>query len=497
MPINPKTYMRMAVDIMKQSITETRTDGKPCPKVGAILVSPDEKHIVTAFRGELREGDHAEFTLLERKNRDKNLTGYYLFATLEPCAPGARRHPKLGCAERIVNARLAKVWIGIEDPDPTVDRKGILYLQQNKIEVEMFDEDYQDEIRQENKEFLAQAIIRATEATQPKEVLLSPLERPALNVEIGDLSKEALELYIAKARLSYKYDSEEFYRFLLQQELLFRDKLSGNLTPSGLALLLFGKNPRLIYPQAVVKAEIRHQNAEPRIKDFNEPLVLLPEKLEEWIKEAIPFAISREQFARTENYEFPISVLREAIINAIVHRDYDIEQAKIYLLIEDEKIVVKSPGNPVKPIKWEDFKSFNAPSLSRNPKIMSVFNQMAFVEERGIGMREMKSLPSKYQLPLPFITRNEPYLEITFPRKESFMKEIIGDIIYRQLNEEEEKGLLYLHNKSLVSKKEYAEHFKFDDKKAQRHLSKFRKLGVVSTEGKGPSLKYKMLDESK
>src|SRR5258708_5309934 len=153
MPINPKTYMKMAIDVMKESIAESRDNGKPCPKVGAVLVSPDGKYFATAYRGELREGDHAEFTLLERKHRDKDLTGYYLFATLEPCAPGARRHPKLPCAERIVNARIAKVWVGIEDPDPTVDRKGIRYREQNDIEVEMFDVEYQYEIRQENKEF--------------------------------------------------------------------------------------------------------------------------------------------------------------------------------------------------------------------------------------------------------------------------------------------------------------------------------------------------------
>jgi ATP-dependent DNA helicase RecG len=144
---DPKKYMRMAVDVMKQSIAENRADGKACPKVGAVLVSPDGKYYATAFRGELRDGDHAEFTLLERKHRDKDLTDYYLFATLEPCAPGARRHPKLGCAERIVYARIAKVWIGIEDPDPTVDRKGISYLIENNIEVEVFDEEFQDEIR--------------------------------------------------------------------------------------------------------------------------------------------------------------------------------------------------------------------------------------------------------------------------------------------------------------------------------------------------------------
>ena len=390
--LNPQEYMKMAVAVMKASLMGSRKDGKPCPKVGAVLVSPDGKFTVKAFRGELREGDHAEYTLLERKNRDKDLTGHYLFATLEPCAPGARRNPKLGCAERIVNARIAKVWIGIENPDPTVDRKGILYLQENGVEVEMFDEEYQDEIRKENEEFLADAIKRAQDPKGPKEIILSSLEHKAPHSGLNDLSQEALDRYITRAQLTCEANSREFHELLLKQKLLARNE-SGELTPTGWGLLLFGKNPRLTHPQAVVKAEVYHEYTEPRIKDFDGPLVLMPERIEKWLRAAIPSAISREQFGRSENYEYPIPVLRETIINAIVHRDYDIPEAKIYIVIEDDKITVKSPGNPVTPVKWEDFKALKAPSLSRNQMVMSIFNQMTLVEERDIGMRKMKSLP--------------------------------------------------------------------------------------------------------
>lgn len=51
---------------MMKSNNEPRSDGKVPPKVGAVLLFPDGKTI-RAHRGELREGDHAEFTLLERK----------------------------------------------------------------------------------------------------------------------------------------------------------------------------------------------------------------------------------------------------------------------------------------------------------------------------------------------------------------------------------------------------------------------------------------------
>jgi ATP-dependent DNA helicase RecG len=134
---DPREYMLKAIEVMNESVQEPRED-KVSPKVGAVIILPDGTED-TAARGELRHGDHAEFTLLERKNRKNKLDGSYLFATLEPCAPGARSHPKLGCTERIVNARIKKVWIGVEDPDPSVDRKGIKYLEDNGIEVEMFE----------------------------------------------------------------------------------------------------------------------------------------------------------------------------------------------------------------------------------------------------------------------------------------------------------------------------------------------------------------------
>ncbi|MBL7700550.1 MAG: hypothetical protein JNK79_20490 [Chitinophagaceae bacterium] len=421
MLLDPSAYMQMAIAAMKDSVPEPRSDGKVSPKVGVVLVSPDGEHIITGHRGELRNGDHAEYTILERKNRDKDLTGYFLFATLEPCAPGSRRHPKLACAERIVNARIAKIWIGIEDPDPTVDRKGFKYLEENGVEIELFTEEFQEEIRKENKEFLAQALMRAEEAKAPKKILLSPLEKKSLTANLDSLSEEALQLYITKAKIPYKLGSTDFLKFLAQQELVIFDEGLNSYVPSGLGLLLFAKQPRLYYPQAVIKAEVRNPDSEPIIKDFDGPLVLLPDQIEQWLRSVLPTTtISRERFSRTDNLVYPITVLREAILNAIVHRDYDIAQARIYLIIEDDKITIKSPGAPVNPIKWDDFVNFKSPSLSRNPKLMSVFNQMAFVEERGIGMREMQSLPSKYGYELPQISMEEPYLVIALPRTEVF-----------------------------------------------------------------------------
>lgn len=86
--------MQLAIDMMNKSVNEPREDGKVPPKVGAVLLFPDGR-IETAYRGELREGDHAEYTLLERKLHNENLEGCILYTTLEPCME--RNSPKVPC----------------------------------------------------------------------------------------------------------------------------------------------------------------------------------------------------------------------------------------------------------------------------------------------------------------------------------------------------------------------------------------------------------------
>jgi ATP-dependent DNA helicase RecG len=487
-------FMQLAIEEMKKSVAEGRKDGKASPKVGAVLVSPDGEILGSAHRGEMREGDHAEYTLLDRKFRDKNVTGNYLFATLEPCAPGSRKHPKLGCAERVVNARIAKIWIGVEDPDPTVDRKGIKYLMDAGIEVEMFDADLQEEILAANKDFLVQANQRADDVKKPEEVILTPLEKTVPGADLAEFSAKALKFYISKAGLNLDTANPEFWALLQQKQLIETDTASNTLRPTGLGILLFGSSPRNRYPQAVLKAEARYGNSAPEIQDFDGALVLLPEQIENWLKKVLSSHISRERFTRDNTYDYPIKVLREVIINALVHRDYDIEGAKCYLTIDNDKIVVKSPGLPVEPIKFEDFQRFKAPSLSRNPKLMAVFNEMKYVEERGMGMDEMNSLPANYQLPRPSVTWEDPFLTITLPRSQEFMGSLIPKELLSQLNEEEKTGLFYIRDKRTTSKPDYAHHFYFNDKKAQRHLSKFVELGLVTATGSGPSRRFNYVE---
>jgi len=482
--------MELAIKVMNESVAEGRDDKKVSPRVGAVILKPGDE-VETAYRGELREGDHAEFTLLERKNRANKLDGSVLFATLEPCAPGCRKHPKLSCSERIVNARIKEVWVGIEDPDPTVDRKGIKFLQDKGVTVRMFDRDLQEEIQAANKEFIAQALERKAAAEKPAEKpLLSTLENSVTTADTRDLSVAALDRYREKAQIEEPSTSTEFNRRL---SLLGLMKTEGQkLVPSGFGLLLFGKAPRQVMPQAGLLGTIHWPEGTEEIKDFDGPMVNVPEQAIQWLKDKLPNPINRTGAQRTESNEKFYELVREGIVNALVHRNYDIAGAKCQLVVTPDTITIKSPGEPVSPITLKQLQEFNAPMLSRNPVLHYIFAKMELAEERGLGLKSMKSRATDAGLPLPRYTWDDPYLVLTLFRSAAAASTTLDAEIVENLSKSERLGWQWLATKGVASSSEYAAAIESDERTARRHLNHFVELGLLEKSGGGPSTQYRV-----
>jgi len=489
---DPRKLMEQAIEVMRQSVSEPRPDGKASPSVGAVLWKPDGT-VETACRGELRYGDHAEYALLERKNRHCKLDGAVLFATLEPCAPGSRQHPKLGCAERIVLARIKEVWIGIEDPDPTVDRKGIKYLQDRGVTVHMFDRDLQEEIQKANKAFIQQALERAAAAREekkPKGITLSPLENAFATAELKDFSTEAIEQYRTIAKISDTVGSPAFNRRLVQQGLLKQE--NGLSTPTGFGLLLFGREPRTVMPQAGLLGTIHFADGTEEPKDFDGPQVLAPEQALQWLRDKLPNPIDRSAARRRQANEALFELVREGVVNALVHRDYAIKGAKCQLVATPDTITVKSPGKPVDPITLEQMQSFNAPMLSRNPVLHYVFARMDLAEERGLGLKSMKTRAESAGLPLPRYVWAAPYLELTLYRSPAAAVRGLGGEVSEGLSKAERAGWEWLATKQTVTSVEYAAAMRVPNRTALNHLKHFSELGLVRKLGSGPATRYEV-----
>ena len=425
----PLEIMKMAIEESHRSIGEHKD--KTDPLVGAIIAAKDGVILGKAHRGEMREGEHCEFTLIERRLRSENLRGCALYVTLEPCTDESRTLPKRGCVTHIKKARLSKVYIGVEDPNPKIAQEGIKALRKKGIEVEMFPSSLQEIIWKDNAKF---------------------------KHEFGFIEKE---------------------------------EKSGNLKPTGLGIMLFGKTPEIPFPQTVFKVEINYGKGKPEVRDFKGALVTqLPAVLDLIKDKGLKMTMDKSSGKRKDVADFPFEILLEAVDNAVIHRDYTIKGATNYLFIDPDKIIVRSPGAPTYPLTLEELQDFDAPSLSRNPKIMYVFNQMHLAEQRGIGLRNMKHLPEK-GFPLPTFRMKAGMLEVTFGRTKEYIAKVAGLKDINLMTEDDKEALLFIQKKGEVSRSEFAAEFDLNDKTAQRRLGSLIKKKLIVMIGDRKGARYK------
>jgi pyrimidine deaminase RibD-like protein len=142
-----RKFANLAIEEARQSISEQ--DGKPHPMVGAVVVK-DGKVLASAHRGEA-PGNHAEFTALDKKLADESVFGATVYTTLEPCT--TRNHPKIPCVKRIIDRKVARVVVGMLDPDPRITGRGMLALRNANIAIDVFPPDLMTEIEELNRDF--------------------------------------------------------------------------------------------------------------------------------------------------------------------------------------------------------------------------------------------------------------------------------------------------------------------------------------------------------
>lgn len=140
-------FMRLAIKEAQRCKAE---DDRCHPMVGAVVVKNDEC-VGTAYRGERRRGDHAEFIVLEKKLPRRSLAGATVYTTLEPCT--TRNHPKVPCAQRLIDRKVSRVVVGMLDPNQMITGRGIRKLREANIAVDLFPPDLMAQVEDLNRDF--------------------------------------------------------------------------------------------------------------------------------------------------------------------------------------------------------------------------------------------------------------------------------------------------------------------------------------------------------
>ncbi len=301
---------------------------------------------------------------------------------------------------------------------------------------------------------------------------VAPFESELNNFEITDFSEEAQREMIEKMDLKFKLGTDAYNSFLYKMGLIKVKEKAKTAKPTGLGLLLLGKEPQIQFPQARIKFTIRSKDQDPIIKDFDGPLVLLPDKIEEYLDVVFPKVITRTNFQRDEKYDIPYRALLEVIMNAIVHRDYTIDNSRIMVDIDDEKVIVSSPGIPLAPI--EKFRTFSVASNSRNPKIAFILFEMGLVEERGFGMEELSKL-EKQGYKKPTFELDENVLKTTLFRGATKDHSFTGNKTFIAL------PVLKEHRR--LKTKEYEEITGTPERTARRYLNELVSEGLARKDG--------------
>lgn len=227
---------------------------------------------------------------------------------------------------------------------------------------------------------------------------------PVRNSSIADIDLERFNAYL---KLTSGKRTEDYpipiENLLINKGIVARKNGEHLVTLAG--MLLFGKHPQRFVPQSQVSCV--------RFKGATESAAIIDRKdydgrLNEIIDDAAAFVERNtalhgeiEAVRRVDTPEYHRRVVREMIINAVVHRDYSIPGARIRIFIFDDRLMIMSPGGLPNTVSYDAL--FTGIHYSRNDLLFVMLHSMGYGERLGTG------IPRALQ-----ISRDEGYPEPQF-----------------------------------------------------------------------------------
>jgi ATP-dependent DNA helicase RecG len=248
-----------------------------------------------------------------------------------------------------------------------------------------------------------------------------------------------------------------------EEALLRRGCLSrsdGDPHPTYAGLLLFGCEPqRWIHSAQILVARYAGTTmGDSFVKE--EVRGTLPEQIrraEAFVTNNMRRGVRLLGLERVEETEYPVDVIREAIVNAVAHRDYQIRGDEIRVLLFADRVEFYSPGRLPGHVTVENLVHER---FSRNETIVQVLSDMGFIERLGYGIDRMIRLMDEAGLPRPKFEETAAGFRVTLMGQgASLVSEQFDARHWRHLglNERQEKALVYLAENERITNREYQE----------------------------------------
>lgn len=295
---------------------------------------------------------------------------------------------------------------------------------------------------------------------------------------LKDVDEVAVRTFVKRAqqakRIAAGVEDESVQEILESLHLISEDS-----SMKRAALLLFSKDPLRYVTAAYFKiGRFGKTDSELRFQDVIEGnLLQMADKVMEVLQSKYLVSnISYQGLNRIETLEYPEPALREAILNAIVHKDYT--GPTIQLSVYDDKLILWNPGKLPEELTIDMLKGKH-PSHPRNKNIADAFFKMGYIETWGRGISKIINACQTAGMPEPILEEFAGGFQITF-LKDIYTEEYLRKL---DLNERQIKAVLHVKEAGRITNKNYQELFSVSRITATRDLANLTEKGILKSSG--------------
>ena len=301
---------------------------------------------------------------------------------------------------------------------------------------------------------------------------------------LKDIDKDVVKKFLKKASFERRL---EINPDITVKEALEKLDLIKNSNLTNAAVLLFGKNPQRFFLQAETRCA-RFKGTKPLefidMKVFGRNIIDQRDDSLEFVKEHIRLHAEIKGTERIEKWEYPIEAIREAITNAICHRDFELSSS-VQIRIFDDRLEIWGCGPLPEPLTPEDLKKKHN-SILRNPLVGKCFFLIKFIEEWGTGTNRMIEACLNAGLPEPIFEEVSGNFVVTF--RKYYISENTEKL---GLNERQNIAIEFIKQHGMITLRDLKKiSHKVADRTLRKDLNDLVKIGVIKPVGEKKGRKY-------